>query len=343
MVVVVGVVMVVVVLGLILMPAWWIQPTYPCTQDPEAEQNEQELLAAGGALDQFTLVGTHNSCHRANLLGGLAIPHWRYSHWSLRSQLDTGIRHLELDLWFNHSSRGWEVWHEAVDPLTTSPLRLVDTLRDLCGWSVGRPCHFPLWINLDLKGSYHARTSILTPWMVGRGMQGDEAEDALEALEEQLGVGWEGGRIYSPAHQQTHDNCSTARSSLCHQGGWPCVKQLQGHALFMINLYGELSGVALKAKERLCYVRKSATVPDVIYCEEGDAMQRSHTVVRRSLLASGARRDKDSVQEARADLKELSRCGVHLVASNHPHLLARHMVQRNGRHPKYCEDRNHDD
>ena len=90
-------------------PAWWIPPSYSAKCSELQRQNERKLLAEGGRLDHFTLIGTHNSCHRANLFGGLAVPRWRYSHHPLLAQLELGIRHIEIDLWYNSTSTQWQV------------------------------------------------------------------------------------------------------------------------------------------------------------------------------------------------------------------------------------------
>ena len=52
-------------------------------------------------------------------------------------------------------------------------------------------------------------------------------------------------------------------------------------------------------------------------------------LVRASLMVEGAQRGSAVVDEARRCYVELREAGVHLVASNHPHLLGE-MIARNG-------------
>ena len=145
-------IVVVVYFILIWLPHTAIVPTYTSGSAEgarliSARNTEEQLVAMGGRLDQFVLIGTHNSCHRANMLSRF-IPHWQYSHAPLLEQLElgaqllalawadccAGMRHIELDLWYNYTSARWEIWHESVDPLTTTGGLLDETLIELCNW-----------------------------------------------------------------------------------------------------------------------------------------------------------------------------------------------------------------
>ena len=85
----------------------------------------------------------------------MLIPAWQYSHLSMVDQLDFGLRHLELDIWFNKTTASWEIWHECVDRLTcVGSKNLVTVLTQLKRWSDENPDHFPINYNVDVKGMF---------------------------------------------------------------------------------------------------------------------------------------------------------------------------------------------
>jgi len=90
-------------------------PTYPHGEEiDDAElllrpEEEAALVAADRPLNDYCVVGTHNSCHVCSLFGWFFIKPWHYSHPRLTHQLDYGIRHLELDIWYNRGMDRWEV------------------------------------------------------------------------------------------------------------------------------------------------------------------------------------------------------------------------------------------
>lgn len=52
---------------------------------------------------RFWMLGTHNSCHVASLFA-VFVPYWRYTHATLEQQLGAGLRHIELDIWFDRGA-----------------------------------------------------------------------------------------------------------------------------------------------------------------------------------------------------------------------------------------------
>ncbi len=131
-----------------------IKTTYPA--HPSAllsKAHEVELCKSTKSLNSFLVVGTHNSCHQASLFT-VFIPYWRYTHPSFLVQLEAGLRHIEIDVWFNRSRRTFEIFHEGIDRLSSVQGDLLPVLQDIYEWSVRTDAHFPLCINLDIKGAY---------------------------------------------------------------------------------------------------------------------------------------------------------------------------------------------
>ena len=225
---------------------------------------------------------------------------------------------------------------------------------------MNHPTAFPLWINLDIKGAYHWGTGaalchcdyscclvsgFLTPWALGRGFEKHNEKTALAflKLDEELLEGWKKGSIYTPEKLMQSANSTTVRAAL-QSKGWPDVRRIQGkldmvrlstavtdwlgtaigHALFMLNLYGDRSHCRETVTQRIAFSRgyDCGGKGDQIYFEDERRCTDRNSIVRRSLLDEGAERTEANVRVARQEFEQLKRNGVHLVASNHPHLVS---------------------
>jgi hypothetical protein len=92
-----------------------VKPSYGRVGDAKTllpQEVEEELVNASGAgsrlLNEFAVIGTHNSIHVAALFS-VFIPFWQYSHTPLVAQLEMGLRHIELDIWYNRNRKKWVV------------------------------------------------------------------------------------------------------------------------------------------------------------------------------------------------------------------------------------------
>ena len=93
--------------------AWWIVPPYPVDDITERDillswSEEKALTASDHPLNDFTCIGTHNSTHGVSIFGALFIKEWHYVHAPLGAQLQLGIRHVEIDIWYNSCASRWE-------------------------------------------------------------------------------------------------------------------------------------------------------------------------------------------------------------------------------------------
>mmetsp|Transcript_2847 Transcript_2847/g.3912 ORF Transcript_2847/g.3912 Transcript_2847/m.3912 type:complete len:418 (+) Transcript_2847:47-1300(+) len=224
-----------------LVPHPWIRPTYGVSTLNSFE-SEMKLASSDAPLNRVQVVGTHNSVHVAGMFSAL-IPYWQYTHPSLIDQLNTGIRHLEIDLWYNKSFGMWEVWHECVDRLTVTALLLRDVLSQLFSWSKSNEGHFPLSINLDIKGAYTSGTSYLTPWLLGRGFSHSAADRQIfQALEREILAKFPIPNLLTPASMLLGSGTKTLRDAI-QKNGWPSVKALRGKTQFQLNLNGCRAGL----------------------------------------------------------------------------------------------------
>lgn len=318
-----------IVLGSALIPAWWVRPSYEgmvmMTEEEEHEALEQNL-----PFDQYQVVGTHNSCHRPNLFAVAILPDWRYCHATLPEQLDAGIRHVELDVWFNRTLRRWEVWHECVDPITSAPWLFRDAISQIQKWSHQRPTHFPLIINIDVKGAYLMGLSLMYP-LFGRGVAALNGK-SFRVLEEEILSVFKVDELFKPKdldHPRLrvlapHTEDIARPSDLSFD--WPLVKSLRGKILFQLNLYSDRSDCAAHADPFGVLWPRSDSLSHCLYAEtrnaERAAFLRSRGYLVRSSVMSGVVKDRTLIDQYRAEGRvradQLKDLGVQLLASNHP-------------------------
>ncbi|GAB5363430.1 hypothetical protein AAMO2058_000882400 [Amorphochlora amoebiformis] len=291
-------------------PAPWVQATYSVDGAPKCVESEADLSMSSVPLNQFRLVGTHNSVHVAGLFS-IFVPYWQYTHLPLVHQLNFGIRHIEIDLWFNKTLGIWEVFHECIDKLTVTPLLFSDVLSQIMTWSKSNQNHFPLTFNLDIKGAYIAGTSYMTPWLLGRGFYGDKRDRYIfEMLEREVLAVWAIPKLVTPATIKTGTKSKCLRDALANHG-WPTVQECRGKTLFQLNLNEDRSSLADVITSTVFFKRGHNFLnpePDAAWFETNDPD------LAQSLSSKGLMiRALDVHAKDAAKLR-----GVQFVATNHP-------------------------
>lgn len=329
------------VFSLLSVRAWWIKPAYQEFLDAGhvmiTPSREKELSDSTEPLNAFAYIGTHNSCHTCAVFGGLCIKPFQYTHASLGDQLRMGIRHIELDIWYNRTLQQWEIWHEVVDPLANSHFLLVDSLSVLHQWSCANREHFPININLDIKGGYRCCTSFLVPFVVGRGLGGahkqDEvperlkccaidvdAREAFACLDQEIRSVWQKPAcFFEPARVLTNGQMSVGDAIA--QNGWPAARELKGSALFFLNIYGPKEDLQEEAAGFCFWPRSHYDNHDHIYHENGCMSQvpdqiRNRNAIGRTFVEEG---DKE-------ELENKIKAGCVLLSSDSPASYGHHSV-----------------
>jgi len=305
--------------------AWWIVPPYPVDDITERDillswSEEKALTASDHPLNDFTCIGTHNSTHEVSIFGALFIKEWHYVHAPLGAQLQLGIRHVEIDIWYNSCASRWEVYHECIDPITTASFLFEDVLRYLHQWSVLNREHFPLSINIDIKGAYRPGTSYLVPWLLGRGGDIIVKSQAYGVLEAEVRRVWVAPAALLEPSSFTQKGKTSVADGLRRQG-WPSVRKLKGTALMQLNVYGELEETRAAGAGKCFFVRGDSESSS--YCEVGGGgvgrVAARHGLVR-GWVEKG---DTDKV-------RRVSRAGQVYIATDHPHSLEKRSVFLNG-------------
>eukprot|EP00298_Acanthocystis_sp_HF-20_P028348 c7059_g1_i1.p1 GENE.c7059_g1_i1~~c7059_g1_i1.p1 ORF type:complete len:390 (+),score=114.90 c7059_g1_i1:36-1172(+) len=317
-------------------PAPFIQPTYnPKFDILLSEEDENELLKSNKPLNSFQIIGTHNSCHKTNVFAFLFIHAWCYNHYSLTSQLEMGIRHLEIDVWFNRSTKKWEVFHESIDALSVAPFLFINALSEIHEWcnKYSNYQHFPLIINIDIKGAYKSNLSFLYPSLLGRSLSKKDSI-VFQYLENEILSVFQSKQIFGPKTMITSNSLqdnTLPLKLLLKDITWPSPKELKGKVIFMLNIYQDRAECIDAANNRnIFFTRGSIEDPRCVYIENYDShdsvlnFHNENGLVRSSAFVCSfhpffSQKKKDIlIQQGEEKMKHINFLKLNLVATNHP-------------------------
>ena len=97
-------------------------------------------------LNHFTILGTHNSYHKYDIVG-------QYSHEDLDKQLTFGIRQLELDLHLKDVNQ--LVYHIQLFDDQTNCYCLNECLMKIVQWKSKYLSHFPIYLFFEIKQMFY--------------------------------------------------------------------------------------------------------------------------------------------------------------------------------------------
>eukprot|EP00756_Hemistasia_phaeocysticola_P003756 Hpha_TRINITY_DN12436_c0_g1::TRINITY_DN12436_c0_g1_i1::g.42801::m.42801 len=320
-----------ILLGLTMIICGWAAPCYkpPYNTDKHSylsAEDERRLVAQALPLDSYVILGSHNSCHVANCLSLLIAP-WRYTHAPPCALLDMGIRSVELDIWYSRCSQVWRIMHEfVIDGLrNVEEDTIISQFKEINAWSNRNPGHFPLILNIDIKGSYG-----MLPWIaicIGRGIGTDRARDseALASLREDAIEAF-GSKLFTPTDLGKGE---APLYDWLKQHPWPTVDRLKGKVLLFLNIYSDRSGLRHAADHSWWWVRSDQEAcGDCVYSEkDGDGFKKAKGVLRRFSAWTGGELccvNGVSEEEEAKGREKIDRCrgeGALLIASDHLSLI----------------------
>ena len=112
------------------------------------------------SINQIQFVGSHNSYKQAmsplvfralHLLDAKAAESLEYWHEPIATQLDLGLRKLEIDIFWDAQTQDFPVGHAQVIDMNTHCTTLHVCLKQIIDWSQRNPRHVPIWISFNLK------------------------------------------------------------------------------------------------------------------------------------------------------------------------------------------------
>jgi len=324
--------------GLTMIICGWAAPCYVPQYDTKRRgylslQEEERLLSLNLPFDAYMILGSHNSCHVANLLA-LFIAPWRYTHAPPVALLDMGLRSVELDIWYSRCSQTWRIVHEhLIDGLrNVSQDRILAQFQAINDWSNKNPGHFPLILNIDIKGSYG-----MLPWLavcIGRGIGTDPERDheALTSLRDDATQAF-GSKLFTP------NDLGKGQVPLVQwlaTNPWPSVERLKGKIMLHLNIYSDRSDLRHSADHGFWWVRaKELCEGECIYSEkDGDGTKRSQGILSRFSAWTGGELcciNGVSAEEETKGREKMKFCirgeGKKLIASDHFDLFGKPSIR----------------
>ncbi len=315
------------------------------------------LLAQSGdalRLNQIQVIGTHNSYHagltpsEAKLLANKnpqAAEALDYRHPPLVSQLNAGVRQVELDVYldpeggrYSHPANlammaaagipvgepydpqhqmeqpGFKVMHvQDLDQRSTCAL-FSQCLQQIRGWSVAHPNHIPIFILVETKqGKLQQLANAKEPLPFTTG--------AFAALEAEILSVFPRTAIVTPDDVRRHHH--TLPEAIA-ESGWPLLSSARGKVVFLLDqrsnepIYTE-GHPALQ--DRLLFTNATPGAPDAAFTEENDASPAAIDALVKQGYLVRTRTDADTVQARTNDTSRRDAVlpsGAQILSTDYP-------------------------
>jgi Phosphoinositide phospholipase C, Ca2+-dependent len=282
-------------------------------------------------LNEIQVLASHNSYHvepEPTLLSALkaflgeAANGFEYTHRPLATELDAGVRQIELDVFVDDpaggryaqpvlvpalgldpvdpalNEPGLKVFHvQEVDYRSSCPT-FVDCLTQVRDWSDAHPGHLPVTIQIEAKddGIADPGLGFVTPlpWTAA----------AFGTLEAEIGSVFAPDRVLTPAEVRGR---SATLTEAVQAGRWPRLDAARGQVLFVLDDKGAKRDAyrtqVPDLADRSIFVDVPATDPDAAMMVVNDPIGDAERI--RSLVADGfivrTRADADTVQARTGD------------------------------------------
>ena len=197
--------------------------------NPLSSNNFSNISGFGYRLNQARTLGLHNSYHIMNSFFSATswasymcvfVREWRYTHPSLRDQLEQGYRVFELDI--HARDEALMVYHiQLFDQLTTCYC-LSECLREVDLWSEANPWHFPIFLLFEFKNKRYEDAYIY---------RGNQVEfNHMSALEQEI-IQAIGGKLVTP--QLLRGDYSSLIGAV-NDTGWPLISEMRGRVVAVL-------------------------------------------------------------------------------------------------------------
>ncbi len=279
-------------------------------------------------INQIQVIGTHNSYH-AGLTPGVAkllqarkpkaFDELDYQHGSLTTQLDHGIRQVELDVYgdaqggrFAHpfgaafapgglkafdpdgvmSKPGFKVMHIQDIDYVSNCQPFIACLTEIRAWSRAHPTHVPIYILVETK------TQAAVPDVPGMASPEPWTASTLDALDSEIRSVFPANETITP--DQVRGDHRTLRDAVTH-GGWPMLSLAKRKVVFLLdqsNVTATYVAGHPSLAGRAAFTHADPDAPDAAFIEMNDGPTDAITaLVKRGFLVR-TRSDADT-HEAR--------------------------------------------
>jgi hypothetical protein len=305
-------------------------------------------------INQIQVIGTHNSYH-AGLLPGIAklirqrdseaFATLEYAHADLDTQLNHGIRQIELDIFadskggrFAHPlgeamvteaglpadpdpypsgvllKPGFKVMHIQDIDFVSNCQPFVACLQIVRAWSKAHPDHIPIFILVETKQDI---PNGKIPWTIPEPY----TAATFDALDAEIRSVFLRGEMITPDQVRGHHR---TLNKAVRKGGWPTLAQARGKVIFLMD-QARVGSIYLEGhlglRGRILFTNATPGRPDAAFVEVNDGNPaRIASLVRQGYLVR-VQADSDTV-EARANetrrRDNALNSGAQIVSTDYP-------------------------
>jgi hypothetical protein len=306
-------------------------------------------------INQIQVIGSHNSYH-AGLLPGIAqllqqknpdaFKELDYSHAGLATQLDHGIRQIELDIFADTQGGryahplgpklvaqaglpadrdpysdgvmlkpGFKVMHVQDIDYASNCQPFIACLQIVRTWSKAHPKHVPIFILVETKRDVPDEKSI--PWTIPEPW----TPAVFDALDAEIRSVFAKNEIITPDDVRGHHRTLEEAVRL---GGWPTLAQARGKIVFLMDqqwagpiyLQGHPS-----LRGRILFTNATPGNPDAAFVEANDGSAEEIDSLARKGYLVRTRADADTVQARTNDTSrrnEVLSSGAQMISTDYP-------------------------
>jgi hypothetical protein len=302
-------------------------------------------------INQIQVIGTHNSYH-AGLTPGVAkllkavnpkaFGELEYSHGDLTTQLDHGIRQVELDIYsdakggrFAHPygatlnaggaaafdpegvmlKPGFKVMHVQDIDYVSNCQPFTACLTKIRAWSQAHPRHVPIFILVETK------TQPPIPAVPGMAAPEPFTPAVLDALDAEIRSVFPADEMIVP--DQVRGGHATLEDGALH-GGWPTLKAARGKVVFLLdqsNVTDTYRADHPSLAGRVLFTNAEVGQPDAAFIEQNEGTPETiAALVKRGYLVR-TRSDSDTKEARTGDVTQRDkalRSGAQIVSTDYP-------------------------
>jgi hypothetical protein len=305
-------------------------------------------------MNQIQVIGTHNSYH-AGLLPGIAklmkqrdsgaYATLEYAHADLATQLNHGIRQIELDIFADNKGGrfahplgqamvaqaglpadpdpypnsvllkpGFKVMHIQDIDFVSSCQPFVACLQIVRAWSKAHPEHVPLFILVETK---EGMPNAEIPWTATEPY----TAATFDALDAEIRSVFSRNEIITPDQVRGHHRML---NKAVRKGGWPTLAQARGKVIFLMD-QARVGPIYLEGhpglRGRVLFTNATPGRPDAAFVEvnDGDPAKIASLVRQGYLVRTQA--DSDTVEARTNDTRRRDNAlnsGSQIVSSDYP-------------------------
>jgi hypothetical protein len=343
--------------GIAAVALWMSEAAFPAQTEPAKDlaANQAADLDASVRINQIQVIGTHNSYH-AGLASGIAklIQHKNpqafasldYAHADLATQLDHGIRQIELDIFADSKGGryahpqgpkfvaqaglspdpdpyadgvmlkpGFKVMHVQDIDYVSNCQPFVACLRIVRNWSLAHPRHVPIFVLVETKQDVPDSSSI--PWTTPEHY----TAATFDALDAEIRSVFPADELIVP--DQVRGSYATLDQAV-RSGGWPTLAQARGKVIFLMDQKSVgpvyLAGhTALRG--RVLFTNATPGNPDAAFVEENDGDAATIAALVRQGYLVRTQADSDTVEARANDTRRKDKAlvsGAQMVSTDYP-------------------------